>query len=788
MNQNNAEWQQKLQERGILEAALEAGWEQNQNGWKYPICGADGQTLTHRWKAFDSNYQPKYRWIPNKPGGCDFYLPPGSDITTAIAEANGKLFIASGEPDLLTFFSAGIRNVICWFGETSVPSSLLATLQAWDVTEVVYFPDRDDAGRNSARKVAEALQGSEIVFNAHHLPDTLGDKGDINILWIACEFDRERFITTLNDIQDDENAVIHYETTLFTQPTRSTHERRASRSTRRRRALLPQGFYDAIERALGVQGYKSNGWSYNIICPFHDDHNPSAGWHKDYHILKCHACSPPGRINYRAEDVGEQLGIDYRDYYSDQTPRSTVSLDAAPTDNDPEDNISPTEDNSITSHNAQEMIRGAREYNDMLAAGQETTATHDVVGDALIEEWKGGFAWLYEKWHHYNNGYWHRLKNVDALIWAKMKAFKHQSFKPTKGAKNSVKEYLESQLYVDAERADQGDQYINLRNGLLNLETYELEEHDPDLYLTSQLPFEYDPDAECPHWLACLDQWLVRPDDAPDTELIALLQEAIGYSLTADTHHEKAFLLYGPASSGKSTVLKVIQALAGDTHLNLDLNNLNSNQYQLAQLPGKRVVTCSEALATSKLHDSLFKQLVSGECMMVRPIYQAPFEMIPQAKVFWAANELPDVQDRSNAVYRRLAVLPFLTSIPDEQKDRHLIEKLHEEISGIFNWALEGLKRLETNGDFTQAERSKQAVEDYKYSNDVERQFIDEECVTSPDYEIRSSDLYRAYKSWCEVNGHRPKSSSKIAKEWERLGFKKAKRRDGNYWTGVAHK
>src|SRR5690606_35294829 len=146
--------------------------------------------------------------------------------------------------------------------------------------------------------------------------------------------------------------------------------------------------------------------------------------------------------------------------------------------------------------------------------------------------------------------------------------------------------------------------------------------HRRDLYLTAQLPFDYDPSANCPTWMRCLQQWLTTPDGGVDTESIAVLQEAFGYSLTADTRFEAAFLLFGPAASGKFTVLNVLAELAGDAHTSIDLSLLDRNHYQLADLPGKRVVTCSEARSGSYLADSILKKLISGEEITARQPYE----------------------------------------------------------------------------------------------------------------------------------------------------------------------
>jgi hypothetical protein len=152
-----------LRKRGILAAAQRAQWQPQGNCWQYPIYDLSGAVLTYRYKAqpraldmaAKSDSKPKYWWAGQKPDNCHYYLLPG--LQGAIREHHGLLYIASGEPDVLAFKSAGIDNVLCWFGETSVPPNLVALLRELGVKEVVVYPDRDRTGYKAAEKIAAAL-------------------------------------------------------------------------------------------------------------------------------------------------------------------------------------------------------------------------------------------------------------------------------------------------------------------------------------------------------------------------------------------------------------------------------------------------------------------------------------------------------------------------------------------------------------------------------------------------------------------------------------------------------
>ena len=198
-------WRQLLAERGILEQAEKAGWVPGGNGWTYPVFDADGNPLKlpdgspiKRWKNFSSHLTPKYLW---KPAGLrehcpKYYLLPGTQ--QAILENRGRVYIASGEPDVLAYHAAGYASVLCWFGgEESVPATLAQDLLHLGVREAIYYPDLDPTGNSSAKKVAQLLNGSSIDFRAYQLPVELGAKGDINRLWRHSGFDRAFFQVSL---------------------------------------------------------------------------------------------------------------------------------------------------------------------------------------------------------------------------------------------------------------------------------------------------------------------------------------------------------------------------------------------------------------------------------------------------------------------------------------------------------------------------------------------------------------------------------------------------------------
>lgn len=305
-------WQQMLSNRGILGAALMANWIPEGAGWAYPLFNISGNVLQNvsRWKAFDSSAKPKYLW--NGEGDRPrYYILPGT--IEAIRAALGAVILASGEPDVLTYRSAGARNVLCWFGEGSVPPDLALDLYDMGVTAVECYPDRDDTGRAFARKIADRLAGTEIHFRACELPGADGSKTDINKLWVDCAFVDDRFWDVL--VNCEPMALPEMVSRSQQKPLTTFDD-------------FPAGYYEAIELALHIEDYKHDGWSKPIKCVLkeHEHDKPggfAAAWNRDKKIYSCLKC---GETEVLAKDVGAALGIDWREFI----PRKVEQLKAVP--------------------------------------------------------------------------------------------------------------------------------------------------------------------------------------------------------------------------------------------------------------------------------------------------------------------------------------------------------------------------------------------------------------------------------------------------------------------------
>jgi P4 family phage/plasmid primase-like protien len=397
---------------------------------------------------------------------------------------------------------------------------------------------------------------------------------------------------------------------------------------------------------------------------------------------------------------------------------------------------------------------------------QRPNPTHDELGDRWIAQHSGLTIFVYDKWHRYRNGIWRITEEVESEIWDILVSAKSEGIRPQKNIKASVMDYMKNRCRKADEIMNSDPNLTAMQNGVFNLIKFEMVPYDPLHYMTSKLSFDYNENAKCPLWEETILDWLSH-----NALGVKHVQEAIGYSITGDTKYQMAWMLVGEGSNGKDTLLELLRCLVGSAHHELDLSALSvDDRYGLANLPGKKLVTCAEAVSDRPVADAYFKKLISGEPMEVRAPYGKPFNFRPICKIWWSVNDKPLVTDQTKGYWRRWTVVPFLESYLGRE-DFDLEEKLKEELPGIFNWAIQGLKRLEKNEGFTQVPEYIAATEEYRHKTSVESLFVEEACEINPLFKESMKKLYSNYRAYCIENGYRSKGKRRFIDDMVRLGY-----------------
>lgn len=299
--------------------------------------------------------------------------------------------------------------------------------------------------------------------------------------------------------------------------------------------------------------------------------------------------------------------------------------------------------------------------------------------------------------------------------------------------------------------------YINFRNCLLNINTLKTRTHSIKCYSTVQLPIKYNPKAKCPKFLKFLNDVFQN-----DSELIAVVQEIMGYCISADNHAQCFFVFYGSGANGKSVLCNIMKSLVGERLCaSIPISDL-SKSFSRALLKDKtlNISTENEAPRGQGYNSEYIKKISGGDDIQAEFKGKNGFSFRPICKLVFAVNTLPQFSDKSHGFMRRIKIIPFNArfSIADGTADIHLEEKLNEEISGIINWALKGLSRLRNNNyQFTESKAVNEIMDEYSKTINPYIVFWQEEVIKHPQEDnvrMKRTEFYKGFIEWCRSNNH----------------------------------
>ena len=325
---------------------------------------------------------------------------------------------------------------------------------------------------------------------------------------------------------------------------------------------------------------------------------------------------------------------------------------------------------------------------------------------------------------------------------------------------------------------------VATNTGTVELRSGRLRPNDPADLITHIIPVDYDPTTTYPRWEAFLARIL------PDPAVRAYLQRAAGYCLTGSIREQCLWILWGGGRNGKSTLLTTLQALMGDYAMQAPLSMLvdrrrDATPYDLADLPGRRLVAVAETDEVGYLAEGVIKQLTGGEPMRARNLYGDFFEFQPQAKIWLSTNHKPTVRGEDEGIWRRIQLVPFTERILDEELDRDLPHKLRQELPGILAWAVAGCVTWQHQGLNT-PRAVKDATLEYRREESVLTQFLSDTCVLAPRATVTKKLLYDTYTAWCDHQGLIPLTQARLSKALkERNTAEKRGTGGAHYWSGL---
>jgi putative DNA primase/helicase len=382
---------------------------------------------------------------------------------------------------------------------------------------------------------------------------------------------------------------------------------------------------------------------------------------------------------------------------------------------------------------------------------------------------QGGFCYLY------NGAYWETLTEDDVKHFlsecAAKLGTKQVLAKECQFVDDLYKQFLFSAHLQPPEFAP-NKVLINLQNGTFEVTTQRqnLRPFNNTDFLTYRLPFRYDAEATAPIFRKYLDRVL------PDRTAQSVLSEYAGYLFIrhgSGLKFEKCLILYGNGANGKSVFFEILTALLGRENVStFPLSDLTDKTgYYRAEIANKLLNYASEI--SREMNCDLFKKLASGEAFTARSPYGRPFEVRNYAKMIFNANELPKDTEQTHAFFRRFIIIPFDVAIPDGEQDRELHRKIIAgELAGVFNWVLDGLKRLLSNKKFTDCPAIDETLKQYRTESDSVQMFIEENNYQPSNTErMPLKELYQQYRAFCNEDGYRACSNRTFSDRLRAKGF-----------------
>ncbi len=380
----------------------------------------------------------------------------------------------------------------------------------------------------------------------------------------------------------------------------------------------------------------------------------------------------------------------------------------------------------------------------------------------------------------------------DTLV-SKFPASSLKKFKSATGV-GGIVNLARPQFIRDARSFDTDHTLLGVQNGVLDLRSNTLLT-DPSSIVTKRALVKFNPEADCPTFKAFFNEIMGN-----DKELIGYVRRVLGYCITGHTGEQACFIAIGSGANGKSTLFSVVHKVLGDYAGDTPMQTLmqsrygDQNTYDLAALEGRRLVIAQEGEASSKLAEAKLKSMTGGDPIPCRPIYGKPKTYDPRFKIVLVTNELPKIDGVDEAIWRRIKVIPFNVTIPKDERDPYLKEKLLAEKEGVLNFLIECFQEYEAaqaksrGSGLLEPEVVTKEIQNYRAETDSVGMFIKSKCIEGKDKSSFSKHLYKAYCDWCgEAGIDEPLSSAHFGRNLSRKGYTPYKTSTGNGWKGLEY-
>ena len=337
-------------------------------------------------------------------------------------------------------------------------------------------------------------------------------------------------------------------------------------------------------------------------------------------------------------------------------------------------------------------------------------------------------------------------------------------------------------LAATVDQWDRDNWLLNTPAGTVDLRSGTMLPHRPTDYITRVTAVS--PGDRCPSWHEFLERVT-----AGNNDLQRFMQRMFGYALSGDTSAHALFFLFGNGANGKSVTVDTIAGILNDYHKTAAIETFTASSAErhptdLAGLRGARLVTAVETEEGRRWAESRIKTLTGGDKIAARFMRQDYFEFSPQFKLVIAGNHKPGLRSVDEAIRRRFHLLPLTVTIPPEERDPDLREKLKAEWPGILSWMIDGCLAWQVEG-LRPPEMVLNATAAYLEAEDATSSWIEECCVRDPVAWGSATELFNSWKLWAEAAGEFVGSAKRFGQNLETRGIVAQRKRSGRGYVGL---
>ena len=308
------------------------------------------------------------------------------------------------------------------------------------------------------------------------------------------------------------------------------------------------------------------------------------------------------------------------------------------------------------------------------------------------------------------------------------------------------------------------DYCITFRDAIISLKTGEAFERTEEWIEPVVVPVNWNPEATCPTWLRCLDEWSQGRE-----EWITLIQRMFGYCLMGHRKYAKWFLLHGKVRGGKGTVCGVLRKLIGKSFMGTSLEDL-ARPFGLYGIEHARVLSIGEVAEIrgqeAEASCRVLKQILGRDPMTIDVKYQSPIrDVVAECVPIMQANEIPKLPNKGMGLSSKMVPIPFDVSFLGRE-NHHLSDDLESELSGIAAWAVKGAIALANESRpemrFPLTKDGVVLLEEYMSANNPVDHFLEEYFVPDKNGFVTSSVIYARWEMWVRKTGAKRLSARRL--------------------------